>query len=49
MRCLILLKSALILSQERIARDFLGADVHKDPKTTLSDILTISTTTESRS
>ncbi|KAE8842680.1 hypothetical protein PTNB73_00732 [Pyrenophora teres f. teres] len=35
--------------QEQIARDFLEADVYEDPKTTLADILTISTTTDSRS
>ncbi|KAF2276083.1 mismatch repair protein 5 [Westerdykella ornata] len=33
---------------EQIARDFLAADVYRDPKQTLSDILTVSTTTNSR-
>jgi len=39
----------LIRKQEQIARDFLEADVYQDPKTTLADILTVSTTTDSRS
>ncbi|KAF1968338.1 mismatch repair protein 5 [Bimuria novae-zelandiae CBS 107.79] len=34
---------------EQIARDFLEADVFEDPKGVLSDILTVSATTESRS
>ena len=34
--------------QEQIARDFLEADVYRDPKNTLADILTVSTTTDSR-
>ncbi|KAF2447466.1 mismatch repair protein 5 [Karstenula rhodostoma CBS 690.94] len=34
--------------QEQIARDFLEADIFTDPKKSLSDILTISGTTESR-
>lgn len=34
---------------EQIARDFLEADVHKDPRTTLGDILTISTISGSSS
>ena len=36
-------------AQEQIARDFLEADVYQDPKNTLADILTVSTTTDSRS
>jgi DNA mismatch repair protein MSH5 len=39
----------LILQQEKIARDFLEADVYKDPKALLADMLTISATTASRS
>lgn len=35
-------------SKEQIARNFLEADVHNDPRAILSDILTISTTTDSR-
>jgi DNA mismatch repair protein MSH5 len=36
------------LAKEQIARDFLEADIYDEPKRILSDILTISTTTESR-
>ena len=42
-------KSQLTPEQEQIARDFLEADVYQDPKNTLADILTVSTTTDSRS
>lgn len=35
-------------NKEQIARDFLEADVYREPRITLADILTISATTESQ-
>lgn len=35
------------ISKEQIARDFLEADVYKDPRGVLTDILTISTAMDS--
>ncbi|KAI4708272.1 hypothetical protein J4E89_006894 [Alternaria sp. Ai002NY15] len=42
-------EAAELEEAEQIARDFLEADVYRNPKTTLADILTVSTTTDSRS
>ncbi|KAL5113758.1 hypothetical protein ACEQ8H_008370 [Pleosporales sp. CAS-2024a] len=42
-------EAAELEEAEQIARDFLDADVHKDPLSTLADILTTSTSTGSRS
>ncbi|KAI4912899.1 hypothetical protein J4E90_006307 [Alternaria incomplexa] len=42
-------EAAELEDAEQIARDFLEADVCQDPKNTLADILTVSTTTDSRS
>ena len=40
--------SVVTALQEKIARDFLQADVSSDPRAVLSDVLTISATTDSR-
>ncbi|CAN9167596.1 unnamed protein product [Alternaria alternata] len=41
-------EAAELEEAEQIARGFLEADLYQDPKATLADILTISTTTDSR-
>ncbi|CAN9407683.1 unnamed protein product [Alternaria alternata] len=41
-------EAAELEEAEQIARDFLEADLYQDPKATLADILTVSTTTGSR-
>ncbi|KAL1792204.1 hypothetical protein ACET3X_009955 [Alternaria dauci] len=42
-------EAAELEEAEQIAREFLEADLYRDPKSTLADILTVSTTTDSRS
>ncbi|KAG9186743.1 hypothetical protein G6011_09851 [Alternaria panax] len=41
-------EAAELEEAEQIARAFLGADVYRDPRTTLADILSVSTPTDSR-
>lgn len=40
-------RSNMVEMKEQIARDFLEADVYRDPKTTLAEILTSTATTHS--